>query len=289
MLNQDLGRWNNLCMGTKSLIQETGPASCSGPFTRSMLESQRAWFVRLHRDISISYAQISDTVFVLYLQIVQDIGEGRNCFLSDPEWRNLLDTAPEPAVVGNMPGLRLRVTLCDILVGIPDLVEEATRVMSSFGAEPSSTALKAKRQMHVFWRVIAEKLKLESWYMKEVQPLLKVELPIPESTDSKLMLDPNNNSTAPTLPVYQELLLAVNDCVANAILLTMERLLLGLSAKCKLTMNDNVANTLQDIDTVARKIYVNRAFDYVKSTSPVAAKPLEFGLKQLHFNTEQVW
>lgn len=47
MFNDDLGRWNFLVRGTKLLIQECDPAIYSNPFERSMLESQRAWFVRL--------------------------------------------------------------------------------------------------------------------------------------------------------------------------------------------------------------------------------------------------
>lgn len=43
--NDDMGRWNRLCMGSKLLIQESDPSRFLAPFERSMLESQRAWFV----------------------------------------------------------------------------------------------------------------------------------------------------------------------------------------------------------------------------------------------------
>jgi len=47
MFNDDLGRWSFLVRGTKLLIQECDPVTYSNSFERSMLESQRAWFVRL--------------------------------------------------------------------------------------------------------------------------------------------------------------------------------------------------------------------------------------------------
>jgi len=45
LTNANNGRWNQLSKGSKLLIQERGPACFASPFERTMLESQRAFFV----------------------------------------------------------------------------------------------------------------------------------------------------------------------------------------------------------------------------------------------------
>ena len=98
------GRWNQLCQGTKLLIQEAGPERFNAPFERAMLESQRAWF------------------------IVQDASAGCECFLAQHQWRQVLGSTSHPASDDEPASISLRSELCEFLVDVPGLIQEATKI-----------------------------------------------------------------------------------------------------------------------------------------------------------------
>lgn len=209
---------------------------------------------------------------------MQDVSEGHECFLSKPQWRQLLSTASAPIVVNGPPGLRLRVQLCEFLVDIPGLVEQATSLLSCSQNSPSEL-----QYTEILQHVLAMRNKMADWHAQEVLPLLQAQVAPPELPP----LDSDHHSTLISsiarTPTKHDLLLAVNDCVVNATIAKLEQLLLQLfeSFPC-----DDTQSTW-DINAGAMKariVTALEALDRVRTTNSVAAKPLEFGLRQLGFD-----
>jgi hypothetical protein len=203
---------------------------------------------------------------------VQDLSEGQECFLSKPQWRQLLSTTSEPIVVDGPPGLRLRAQLCGFLVDIPGLVEQATSLLTCLESKPGEY-----QYTDILQRLLAMRNKIAGWYTQEVLPLLRARA-----------VDPDHHSILISClartPTKHDLLLAVNDCVANATIARLEQLLLQLfeAFPCGDTQStcDINAGTIK-----TRIVTALEALDRVRTTSSVAAKPLEFGLRQLGFDT----
>ena len=285
-MNADNGRWNHLSRGSKLLIQDCGPARFVAPFERAMLESQRAFFVssslfsvkqvvspNLGRSLLAEGSPVSET------QIVQDVNAGQNCFLSQSQWRQLLQNTAVPPVAQGPPSLSLRAKLCDWLVDIPDLLSEVSNLSDLDGSRSLDLTDSESRHERVLLRAIAMNRRIETWCTKELEPLL-----LSCDSLSNASLKSNGPSWGTRTNTgndfeYPELLLAVLDCVSNSVLIKLKELLSTLTSASS-QQHEELVNICPA--TIARrKATVRVSLDFVKRNSKVAAKPLEFGLEQL--------
>ncbi|EXJ84968.1 hypothetical protein A1O3_05643 [Capronia epimyces CBS 606.96] len=259
-LSDDMGRWDSLCRGSKLLIQQCGPTRFSEPFERSMLESQRAWF------------------------IVQDVDSERQCFLSHKHWRDLLETSRRLDVGKEPRGFSLRAELCEFLVEVPSLIAEVSYVSKHMDANDITSVDFANRHQKALLRTLALKRSLESWYSAKLEP--QRPSPIFQSNDQQLV---RADGAVTRMPgdqpkfAYPELLSAVADCVSNSL---MVRLGMLLSSMLSISPYQRDRVDLYPCLGVMlrRRDAASQSLDIVRSISHVAAKPLDFGLRQLWAN-----
>ncbi|KAF7591629.1 hypothetical protein BBP40_001268 [Aspergillus hancockii] len=139
LASADNGRWNQLLHGTKTLIQNCDIVRFRQPFERTILESQRAFF------------------------IMQDMNSRQPCFLAQPPWREFLRE------VGDWPtasrAFTLRSKLCDWLVDAPVLLERVTETMRNGGHQAQCEILGRQAT------VIHDQIDL--WYITEVVPMIQ--------------------------------------------------------------------------------------------------------------------
>ncbi|KAL1989064.1 hypothetical protein VTN96DRAFT_5827 [Rasamsonia emersonii] len=236
LTNADNGRWNHLLRGTKILIQERGPAAFTTPFERAMLESQRAFF------------------------IAQDANSGERCFLSDAPWREVL-RRPAATAQEELPSFSLRSQLCDFVVDILDLVDDASKSNSLHRLDSDTLH---ERILH---RIISLHHSLEAWYFNHLKPLL---------------LSSNQSKTQTGSTVYPDILLFVLDAVSNSALAMLEQwyAILAAASPHRHMLSDSTI-CLTETSTANREAAARSSLDFVRRKAPVAAQPLVFGLKQL--------
>ncbi|KAJ9213931.1 transcriptional regulator family: Fungal Specific TF [Paecilomyces variotii] len=254
VMNADDGRWSHLSRGTKVLIRNCGPERCAAPFERALLESQRAWFIML------------------------DMSEGRECFLSQLQWRQLLQSPAVFPISKGPPSLSLRSKLCDLLVDGPDLLSEASK-LSMLEASGLYRQSELERQRdHVIYRAVSMKQSIERWYIEEFEPSLLAHRPLANA--STKAVPPSGLQSNLGIPRYPEVLFGVLDCISNSVLIRLDELLLSLTAG-SLGGHNGAAAAVDPNITAQRQETVRTSFNSVRQSSRVAAKPLEFGMRQI--------
>ncbi|KAJ9297387.1 hypothetical protein DTO271G3_4680 [Paecilomyces variotii] len=255
VMNADNGRWSHLSRGTKVLIRDCGPERCAAPFERALLESQRAWFIML------------------------DMSEGQECFLSQLRWRQLLQSPAIFSISKGPPSLSLRSKLCDLLVDGPDLLSEASK-LSRLEASGLHHQFELERQLdRVLYRAVSMKRSIERWYIEEFEPSLLAHRSLANA--STKAAPPSDLQSKLGIPRYPEVLFGVLDCVSNSVLVRLDELLLSLTAESLGRHNGSAAAVVDPDITAQRQETVRTSFDSVRQSSRVAAKPLEFGMRQI--------
>jgi len=119
---------------------------------------------------------------------------------------------------------------------------------------------------------------MDAWYVTEVQPLLRLQLIREEHTTTNH--NTVHNSSIASTSTNQDLLLTITDCVTNAAIAKLERLALEL---CETLPDDSSLGTfdINQSTTKRRAAMALQGLYRVQVTNSMAAKPLEFGLKQL--------
>ncbi|KIY02498.1 uncharacterized protein Z520_00963 [Fonsecaea multimorphosa CBS 102226] len=244
VLDDDGGRWRQLCMGTKLLMQEYGPERFTEPFERAMLEAQRAWF------------------------ILQDASIGQECFLSRQEWRQLLKSSTAPIATVEHAGISLRSELNEFLVDVPGLAREASSIADELlNGKPDSAGLLERRQKAII-QISSLKRAFELWYCTKVAPQRPIPgVPLPNKVEI-----PRNSSP------QDELLFAIVDCVSNCVMIKLDSLWASIDSNRHVLKVD-----ILDFQKAQskRKLIMHQSFQFVRASSHIAAKPLEFGLQQL--------
>lgn len=173
-----------------------------------------------------------------------------------------------------LPSIRLRTQLCDFLVEIPDLISD----MADLIAPPTDVLMDpielAYQQRTVIFRAAILKRDMEAWYTEQLQPSR-----LDSNTSKEDSLVSKRDIPADGI-AYPEILHAVVDCVSNSVLLRLDEMLLALLSVSTERYND-LELFIASNSTSKRLNIVRRSYEFVKRRSRVAAKPLEFGLKQL--------
>ncbi|EXJ67154.1 uncharacterized protein A1O5_09801 [Cladophialophora psammophila CBS 110553] len=244
VMTDEGGRWSQLCMGTKLLIQERGPEGFIGTFERAMLESQRAWF------------------------ILQDASVGQECFLSRRQWRQLLKSSSNPVITEESASISLRSELCEFLVDVPGLIREASNTAyQTLNSDTDSTEL-TERRKNAILQIKFVKHAFEWWYCTKIAPLRSISGALQQAKAER------NCNRSP----QDELLLAVVDCGSNSIMIKLDMLWASLDPDLETHKVDVLA--YQEAQE-RRKMMMYQSLQFVRAKSLVAAKPLEFGLRQL--------
>ena len=199
---------------------------------------------------------------------------GENCFLSSPEWLALLtgnSTWPYQAL--QRRSLTLRTQLHLILLDLPILISQ-------------SVARYESHVRHADWARDLDTLihRASTTFVGVQKWLTLAPKPVPYS------LAPTHN-TLPDYVKYLDILAAVSDCVANTALLAIDKILRFLhharqSSPSLVAWQDvpqvQTDNTSADPTTVEgwhqRAV---SAFGFVRGESLIAAKPLDFGLREV--------
>ncbi|KAE8137549.1 hypothetical protein BDV38DRAFT_84519 [Aspergillus pseudotamarii] len=183
------------------------------------------------------------------------------CFLAQPAWREFLrdteDTTSAPASRASV----LRSQLCDWLVDVPLLLEKVSGIQHSGGY-----GAKLERLVQ---RVMIIHGQIEGWYLTEVVPAVPY-------------VQQHGDNSAPLCPSaeYSQPLMGVLDCVVNSTLIALEDAI--STAVSLLSESDGSHKPIDYSNTIwKRQQTIFNALEYVRGYSPVAAKPLEFGLQQL--------
>lgn len=178
------------------------------------------------------------------------------------------------------PSLSIRAKLCDILVDIPDLLSELSNLSDLDGSRSLDQGDLESRHECILLRAIAINRSIETWYANELEPLL-----LAYRSPSSASLKPNDppwdvHPGTGKVFQYPELLLAVLDCVSNSVLVRLEKLLLTLTSTSQ-QQHDELKFAICPTTIARRQATIRESFNFVKKSSKVAAKPLEFGLQQL--------
>lgn len=193
-------------------------------------------------------------------KIAQDANSGERCFLSDAPWREVL-RRPAATAQEELPSFSLRSQLCDFVVDILDLVDDASKSNSLHRLDSDTLH---ERILH---RIISLHHSLEAWYFNHLKPLL---------------LSSNQSKTQTGSTVYPDILLFVLDAVSNSALAMLEQwyAILAAASPHRHMLSDSTI-CLTETSTANREAAARSSLDFVRRKAPVAAQPLVFGLKQL--------
>jgi hypothetical protein len=215
-------------------------------------------------------------------QIVQDMHAGEDCFLAQPQWRKALSLHydPKPPPSHKLEAIELRNALCDLLVDVPGMVQETQELLAS-PATHLEEADHLTRLERTLRRALRMKDGINSWYgvLAEAAPY--------DATQGRIIMDGAAETGVRCSASLDRpnLLYTVLDCVANSVLARLDGMLLVLSSLLRGSLGDEcLAGTFALSGVEARRQTARAAFELVKSKSPVAAKSLEFGLRQIWSN-----
>ncbi|PQE29560.1 C6 zinc finger domain protein [Rutstroemia sp. NJR-2017a BBW] len=195
--------------------------------------------------------------------VVQAIKSGKDCYLRQPQWRSLLaTTSPWPDDViyrKQIASLRLRVELCDHLQEIPALLADLYTLQSRHEGAPS--------RIELMGRALEAYDNMASWLYDCFDPHCALDF----------------SETSPKSFRYPDIIAGVVDCVANTALLTLDKMICFLYHG---NLPNPITTSLHHGDSEEQRTIQKWhqravcAFEYVRGESTIAAKPLEFGLRQ---------
>lgn len=251
VINGDREQWGHLAHGTTVLLHSRGVHRYSSAFDHAMLESQLS---------------------VIFSQSLKSKG---HCFLRSPEWQALISQSPVwPFQNSQSQILALRSRLLAILVDLPSLVLYFSRthedqIHKTQWDEQSDSVMHKVSKMSV---------DIKKWITAEAEPLF--------------FSDASSQRVIQGHTEYTDIISGVLDCVANTALLTIGNMLRFL-CQARLRSSDLLGRsrqyrlgTSQLLDSQGaieyRRQRAMRAFEFVQGESALAAKPLDFGLRQVY-------
>ena len=203
-----------------------------------------------------------------------------HCLLCYPEWQHLLSQSSSWQFQSSQPlSLSLRTLLATTLVEFPSLMIDCS-------------ALAENQTYHTGWgerldlliqKAIRMLTNVTNWLYLEAEPYFM--------SNTLTYVTPTRGYKEEQIN-YPDVLIGVLDCVANTAILAIERLLrrlcLARIQSCGSAMESSWPKDLglpwlSDDPERMKQRYQRAisAFDFVKAESTLAAKPLEFGLRQV--------
>lgn len=203
------------------------------------------------------------------------MNNGQQCFLRRPEWRQLFS---EPlSATTTRPGIALRSKFCEILVDVPDLISEGERILRERDNNLDPSMKPDDTLEKILDQVVSIYQTLETWYNKELLPLVFVDNPLLDGSSEQLQIDPGCHTPAHE---YKDMLFAIIDCTTNSVLISLDRFIASLASTS--SKYHGVLDVLASPAVMANRFAIFRsALAFVRQFSAVASKPLEFGLRQI--------
>ncbi len=208
---------------------------------------------------------------------------GQPSFLSNPEWRELLNTSTGGVVSAEGEAVKLRSDLCNFLLDVANLISEVASIFSTMRASTVNFVGTIEQVERAIVQILSLKKAIESWYAREIEPRLAFP---PLRSRSSWVAKPDDNVAEPgdgRRVHFPNLLFAVVVCVSNSMVIKLETLLSTLTSLAPCEHGD-AEPVISPMTLVQRQEMVHQSLHFVKETSSVAAKPLSFGLQQLWFN-----
>lgn len=194
-----------------------------------------------------------------------------------PQWRELLTDSKEQGTSERSKTFSLRSEMCGFLMDIPDVITEVSHISDLAKALDAKPLDFADRLEDAFRHTLSMKTAIESWYDAKVEPRL-CSCPAPFSASHCLgeTVDTGAHKGQPAL------LAAIVACVSNSAMVRLDMLLNTLISSSAFE-HDEPRPDHRSATIARRQAIVHQSFNFVKEVSAVAAKPLEFGLRQLWF------
>ena len=205
-------------------------------------------------------------------QIVQDSFACRTPFLARPEWRRLSKSPDEST--STTSAVSLRTSLCECYLEMTDLLDISTNLLSSekrFIQDPDFRTICRATLSQL--RTTSEQFR--AWYAQEAQGYNSREV-----NDSRL----NGENPAPakrSVEGPQGTLFLILECVANTIFYTLKRVIFYLDAVSTSDCLDEATRHAALEEMKGQEKIAQELFRQVSARSPIAAKPLLFGLQQI--------
>ena len=203
-----------------------------------------------------------------------------HCFLCYPEWQKLLSqNSSWPFQSSQPPSLGLRTLLATTLVDFPSLIIDCSALVESQTYHPGWE----ERLDLLIQKAISMLTNVSNWLHLKAEPYFM--------SNTLAYCNPTMNYEEEHIN-YPDVLIGVLDCVANTAILAIERLLrrlcLARLRSCGSAMGPSSPRELglpwlaDDPEHIKQRCQrAISAFDFVKAESTLAAKPLEFGLRQV--------
>ena len=203
-----------------------------------------------------------------------------HCFLCYPEWQNLLSRNSSWPFQSSQPqSLSLRTLLATTIVNFPSLIIDCSALVESQTYHPGWE----ERLDLLIQKAISMLTNVTNWLHLKAEPYF--------ISNTLIYCTPTMDYEEGYIN-YPDILIGVLDCVANTAILAIERLLrrlcLARLQSCGSVMGaswpkERELPWLSDDPERMKQRYQRAisAFDFVRAESTLAAKPLEFGLRQV--------
>jgi hypothetical protein len=190
-----------------------------------------------------------------------------HCFLRSPDWQALLSQSPVwPYQTLEPRTLSLRSRLCGTLVNLPSLI------IYHLGSGENQTCQTTRDQRSdlLIHKASTIHNDVKKWIAAEADPLFLSYASSNQATQGHMM--------------YPDIIAGVLDCVAHTALATIDKILRSLweTRLPSSIMDGHERPLLDDPETIERwHQRATTAFKFVQNESVLAAKPLDFGLRQI--------
>lgn len=192
---------------------------------------------------------------------------GEECFLARSEWRDI-ERAPIEATAYGSEATQLKNVMSNLMLDFPDVIREAADLVVAYRSKRGRKDYEQCVEDSIYQQQQL-KLKLETWF---ATVSLKT---APEE-------GAHDGQTNAAKQRYRNLFCGIVDCIINSVLVKLDRMLF-----CLRTLLHPTAEEAEDLGwgpdflkaIEKRGVNARAAFAFVKSTSDIGTKPLDFGLK----------
>jgi len=199
-------------------------------------------------------------------KICHDMNDGQHCFLSQPEWRQIFSDKPTSST--GRASTSLRSAICNFLVDLPGIIFQGTRLQEK-ESKDSEFLLGFLR------RAIAMHNAIEVCYHENLLPLLSSDSSIPKDSVNRSQ---SSNAQYNSEHRYEDILLAVLDCILNSVLSRLHQLIACLMSDLPGSCLSGLDIPTSRLSRADRLVISQSALTYVRNHSLLASKPLEFSL-----------
>jgi hypothetical protein len=208
------------------------------------------------------------------------MSDGEECFLTRPEWRQLLNpVSPTPAPPART-SFCLRSKLCDLLVDLPKLINAKSALFGADGNLLHPNMNLTSHYKSLLRQTLLNLSQLETLYNDELLPLLS-------NSISTVCLHRSSPELSKSSTPYPDILAAALDCILSSVLINLQDLATQLELSIQGQCQDvNITQFAPQKESRYKRCHASFAF--VRAHSKLAAKPLEFGLRQIWGTKNQV-